>query len=211
MMKNEQVIKYYDSMAKKIKRQDETRNKSKDFSKYDIALMKDISDIDKSLLDLGAGTGLLINNLINDFAKIVAIEKYPEFSKFITKSPNLKVINTNLLELEIDDCFDYASLFGVMNYFNKEEASIIYKKAFSFLEEDGKLIVKHQMGMREDVVINGFSEELQTDYYSEYRWIDKEIALLKDVGFKTIDIIDIYPKEYNRWDNTHFYALICQK
>ena len=211
MIKNQEVIKYYDKMAKKIKRQDETRNKSKDFSKYDITLMKNISDIDKSLLDLGAGTGLLINNLINDFKKIVAIEKYPEFSKFIIKSPNLKVINTDLLELEIDDNFDYVSLFGVMNYFNREEASIIYKKAFSFLKNNGKLIVKHQMGIHKDVVINGFSEELQTDYYSEYRWIEKEIVLLKDIGFKAIEIIDIYPEEYNRWDNTHFYALVCQK
>ncbi len=211
MIKNKKAIAYYDKMAKKIKKQDETRNKAKDFSKYDIEFMKKFSSRSKSLLDLGAGTGLLIGHLAKNYKKIVAIEKYSEFSKFISKSPNIEVINMDLLEFKADCCFDYVSLFGVMNYFNKEEAISIYEKALYSLKEEGRLIVKNQMGIDDDVVVDGFSEELQTNYYSEYRHIDKEIELLKNIGFRNIEIVDIYPKEYNRWDNTHFYALVCEK
>ncbi len=211
MIKNKKAIAYYDKMAKKIKKQDETRNKAKDFSKYDIEFMKKFSSRSKSLLDLGAGTGLLISHLAKNYKKIVAIEKYSEFSKFISKSPNIEVINVDLLEFKADCCFDYVSLFGVMNYFNKEEAISIYEKALYSLKEEGKLIVKNQMGIDDDVVVDGFSEELQTNYYSEYRHIDKEIELLKSIGFRNIEVVDIYPKEYNRWDNTHFYALVCEK
>ncbi len=211
IVKNKKVINYYNEMAKKIIRQEETRNKAKDFSKYDIEFMKKISDRKKTLLDLGAGTGLLINHLANDYKKIVAVEKYVEFSNFIIQSSSLEIINADLLKFTIDRYFDFISLFGVMNCFNEEEATIVYKKAFSFLEEEGKLIVKNQMGIYEDVLIDGFSEELQTDYYAEYRHLDKEIGLLKNIGFNKIEVVDIYPPEYNRWENTHFYALVCER
>ena len=211
MIKNKNAISYYDKLAKKITKPDETRNKAKDFSKYDIDFIKRFSGADKSLLDLGSGTGLLVNHLTSHFKEIVAVEKYSEFSKFITNTPNIKVVNSDIIEFETDRCFDLISLFGVMNYFNKEEAICIYKQTISSLEDKGKLIVKNQMGIDNDIVIDGFSEELQTDYYSEYRHVDKEIALLKSIGFRNIELVDIYPEVYNRWDNTHFYALVCEK
>jgi hypothetical protein len=97
-----------------------------------------------------------------------------------------------------------------MNYFDSDEASYLYKKIINYLNENGTLIVKNQMGINEDVIINGYSEELKTNYYSEYRHIKKEMKMLQEAGFNSIDIIDIYPPEFNRWDNTHLYALICR-
>ena len=73
------------------------------------------------------------------------------------------------------------------------------------------MIVKNQFGLHEDVTVDGFSEELQENYFSQYRYIDKEIRLLREVGFNNIEVVDIYPKECNRWDNTHFYALVAEK
>jgi len=211
-MGNKNIIEYYDQLAKKITDAKATRNKAKDFSKYDIALMKTFANKNKILLDLGAGTGLLINHLIDDFKHITAVEKYSEFSKFIKKTSKITIINEDLLMLNFSENakYDVISLFGVMNYFNADEASVLYKKIVGFLNNNGVLIIKNQMGIEEDVIVNGFSKELQTNYYSEYRHIDKEIGLLKEIGFKEITTKDIYPQEYNRWDNTHFYALICK-
>lgn len=94
---------------------------------------------------------------------------------------------------------------------DQEQANIIYIKVMRFLKDDGVLVVKHQMGIEEDVVVDGYSKELESNYFSEYRWIKKERELLRGVGFGDIETIDIYPPEYNRWDNTHFYALVCKK
>jgi hypothetical protein len=149
--------------------------------------------------------------LDNDFKIIVAVEKYPEFSEFITKSNRITVINEDLITFNTDQVFDLVSIFGVMNFFNIDEATSIYTKVLNFLHDDGSLIIKHQMGVDEDIVVTGYSEELGTDYYSEYRQVDNEIKLLTSIGFANIEKIDIYPEEYNRWDNTHFYALICRK
>jgi len=212
-MGNKSIEEYYQRMAEKITDPKATRNNAKDFTEFDVKLMRSFADKNKTLLDLGSGTGLLINNLINNYKHITAVEKYPNFSKFITKSPKIKLITDDLLSLKNigSNEFDVVSLFGVMNYFSLEEAKYLYSQSISYLKKGGVIIIKNQFGINEDVFINGYSKELKTNYYSEYRQIDKEIELLKSIGFHNIRKIDIYPPEYNRWDNTHFYALICYK
>ncbi len=211
-MGNKNIIEYYNKMAQKITDAKATRNNAKDFSQYDIQLMKTLSEKNKTLLDLGSGTGLLINHLIEDFKNITAVEKYPEFSKFIVESDKVNIINDDLLKMELpkNDKFDFISLFGVMNYFDSDEALFLYKKIKGYLKNGGTLVIKNQFGVNEDVIVNGYSNELETDYYSEYRHIEKEKEMLQGLGFSSIDTIDIYPPEYNRWDNTHFYALVCR-
>jgi hypothetical protein len=100
-------------------------------------------------------------------------------------------------------------MFGVAQYFNEDEILGIYKKYYSNLKENGKMLIKNQFGVNEDVLVSGYSEELKTDYYSQYRHIDKEVDILKKVGFKNVEVIDIYPPECNRWENTHFYAIVA--
>lgn len=211
-MKNKDVITYYDKMAASIKTPTETRNKAKDFSKYDIEFMLKRASKQKRLLDLGSGTGLLVNHLIGHYKDITAVEKYPNFSKFINADSNVNVINANLIGLELnDDNFDILSLFGVMNYFDDQEAESIYRNIHRYLKMGGELIIKNQFGVKEDVIVNGYSEEIGCDYFSNYRQLDKEIHMLKSCGFDNIECFDIYPAEYNRWDNTHFYALTANK
>ena len=210
-MGNEKIIRFYDKLAQTISDPKATRNKAKDFSKFDIQLMKSLGGKDKTLLDLGSGTGLLVNHIVDDFKMITAVEKYPEFSRFITKTPKIRIINEDILNLQLslDHKYDIVSLFGVMPYFDYDEAILIYDKVKKYIKDDGILIVKNQFGVKEDVVVNGFSEELKTNYYSEYRHVEKEKNILIEKGFSNVEVIDIYPAEYNRWDNTHFYALIC--
>ncbi len=59
--------------------------------------------------------------------------------------------------------------------------------------------------------MSGYSKEQKADYFSQYRHIDKEVKILKDIGFKNIETFDVYPKQANRWNNTHFYAIVGEK
>jgi cyclopropane fatty-acyl-phospholipid synthase-like methyltransferase len=203
---NEKIFKYYDEIANKIDNPLLLRNKAKDFTYYDVEFLKKFSDKNKILLDLGSGTGLTINSLMNDFKKIIAVEKYKEFSKFISKE--IEIINLDLKDINLNELnFDIVTLFGVMNYFSYDEAKELYKKIYNSFK--GTLIIKNQFGINEDVIVDKFSEELNSYYYSEYRYLQKEIKLLENIGFKIKEVVDIYPPEYNRWDNTHFYAIVC--
>ena len=205
---NEKIFNYYDKLSKKADNPLITRNKAKDFTKYDIEFIKQFADKNKILLDLGSGTGLAINHLIPYFKKIIAIEKYKEFYKFIDKK--IEVIESDIKTFDFNIKFDIVTLFGVMNYFSYEQAKELYIKIYNSLDS-GVLIIKNQFGLKKDVIVDGYSKELNSYYFSEYRFIEKETTLLKSIGFKNIEIIDIYPKEYNRWKDTHFYAIVAKK
>lgn len=207
---NAKIHNYYKRLANKIHSPTETRNKAPDFSVFDIDFVQRFAGKSKHLLDLGSGTGLLINSLVDKFGCITAVEKYPQFSRFITRAPHLEIIDADLNELESSGQFDLITVFGVMNFFNNSEALRLYRKAAQWLKSDGVLIVKHQMGVQEDVLVDGYSEELGTHYYSEYRWVRHEMQLLSEAGFCVEEPFDIYPPAFNRWKNTHFYALVCR-
>lgn len=209
---NESADVFYRKLANSIVNPIETRNKSPDFTHFDIAFVRPFGrDSNANLLELGAGTGLMTNALCKYFANIVAVEKYAEFAKFIDRRSNVNVIIDDLLHFKPEEHFDVITLFGVMNFFNKSEAQFIYKLAFDALKEDGVLLVKHNMGILEDVYINNFSQELNTYYYSTYRSKINEKLLVSEAGFSVEKCVDIYPQKFNRHANTHFYAFVCKK
>lgn len=100
-------------------------------------------------------------------------------------------------------------MFGIVQYFGESEMRDLYVKYKEYLKTGGKLIVKNQFGVKEDVTVSGMSKEIGKVYYSEYRHLDKEVSLLKSIGFSDVITTDIYPPEANRWDNTHFYAIVA--
>ena len=208
---NRQIHEYYDHLSKTITDPLQTRNKAPDFSTFDINFVRGFAGPHKTLLDLGSGSGLLLNALPAHFHHIVAVEKYSEFARFIQPAPNLQLFIDDLLHFQSSQAFDVVTLFGVMNYFNTQEALSIYAKVYHWLKPSGTLLIKHNMGTEADVTINGFSEELQRHYFSNYRSLDHETELLSSLGFSVQNTIDIYPPEFNRWKNTHYYALVCSR
>jgi cyclopropane fatty-acyl-phospholipid synthase-like methyltransferase len=208
---NEKIRPYYDNLASRIQTAVETRNKAPDFTQYDVAYMQQFQNAQRTLLDLGAGSGLLFNKLSPGFKHAIAVELYPQFSRFIDDRPNVTVINADVLEFETEKHFDLVIAFGVMNFFDREEAAKIYSKMFRFAAPGGRMIVKHQMGLTEDVIVDTFSEELRQNYYSEYRSLENEMALVSSAGFDDLRTTDIYPDAFNRWGNTRFMAITALK
>jgi hypothetical protein len=207
---NDAIQEYYQQLARVISDPRQTRNKSLDFSAYDIELVKRFAFEDSSLLDLGSGTGLTINGISDDFSEIVAVEKYPEFSKFIVDKPNMTIINSDLRHFQTHLKFDLITVFGVMPYFSASEASMLYQRISKWMAPTGTLIIKHQMGKWENIIVDEVSEELGVKYFSEYRTVKHESVLLGDAGFSVEEVIDPYPDEYHRWANTRFLALVCR-
>ena len=207
---NDAIQEYYQQLARVISDPRQTRNKSLDFSAYDIELVKRFALEDSSLLDLGSGTGLTINGISEDLSEIVAVEKYPEFSKFIVDKPNITIINSDLRHFQTHLKFDLITVFGVMSYFSTSEASMLYERVSKWIAPTGTLIIKNQMGIHENVNVDEVSEELGVKYFSEYRTVKNESILLENAGFSVEEVIDPYPDEYHRWANTRFLALVCR-
>ena len=208
MSKNKQSIEFYKSLAINVT-DAKILKFSNDNTHYDVDFIRSFSKGNQSLLDLGSGTGLIINKLTNDFKDITAVELFEEFSDYIN-GDNIQIHNKNLINFCIEKKFEIATMFGTAHYFNEQESLKIYKNIFSMLSDNSVFILKNQFGVKETKTVIG-SEALGKEYFAQYRFIDYEIKRLKSVGFKNIVTHDIYPARENKWSDTHFYALVCEK
>lgn len=211
-MKNKESLIYFNHLAKNNPTKKSVKVAPKnDHTELDSKFILQYCNKKTTILDLASGSGLIINKIFQQVKSITAIELFPEFSKFITNNKKIKIVNEDISTYQADKQYDLITMFGISQYFNKKEITNIYKKYCSYLKSNGKLIIKNQFGVNQDVVVSGYSENLKTDYFSEYRHLEKEINILNNAGLKNIKVIDIYPLKYNRWKNTHFYAIIAEK
>lgn len=207
---NNKAILFFDDLGKKIKNPLETKNLLPDTSDIDCKFILENKNGSNKILDLGSGTGLVINKLIGHFSKIIVVEINDEFSKFIIKDKSIEIIKSNLLIFHSTQRFPLITMFAVSNYFDKNEVKRVYKNIHEMLESKGRFILKAQYAYLEDVRID-YSKDLGSAYFSEYRLIGKELNLLASLGFKLVSVTDIYPPEYNIHNNTHFFAIIVTK
>ncbi len=211
-MDNKLSKKFFAKMAKNNPDEKSVKITSfSDFTDYDVRFIEKYVTDKSNILDLASGSGLIVNKLYEKVAKITAVELFEDFSKFIVNSNNIEVINKDIQSFETNEKYDIITMFGIIQYFNEKESIKIFEKYINYINPGGKFIIKGQFGVSEDVVVSGFSEELGTNYYSQYRHLEKEINNLESLGLKIIEVSDIYPPECNRWDNTHFHAIVAEK
>jgi cyclopropane fatty-acyl-phospholipid synthase-like methyltransferase len=212
-MENKNALDYFKTTAKdpNINNRSCKVGSINDHTQLDADFIVQYANFNTRILDLGSGTGLIVNKLYDKVGSITCVEPFKEFTQFIEKSGNISIFNQTIMDFNSADAFDLVTIFGVMQYFSEQEAVEIYAKYYPYLKERGKLIVKNQLGVSEDVIVEGYSEEQKTDYFSHYRHIGKEQKIIETIGYKNVEVHDIYPPECNRWDNTHFYAIVAEK
>jgi len=202
---------YWENLSKKITSPGQTKNKRPDTSDIEIEFLRNYVTQNDDVFDIGSGTGLIINKLLPYVKHITAVEKFEGFTKHIVNAENMLVINAEIIGFKMRKKFDTILCTGVAQCFSKTDAKRMYESLFTMLKDKGTLIVRMHCGLKEDVFINGFSEELQTDYFAEYRKKDSEVAMLKEIGLNSIEVHDIFPDELNTWDNTRHFVFVCKK
>jgi len=174
---------------------------------FDLKLIKNYLKNDYKVLDLGCGTGLISKSIVDNIGHIVAVDFVKDFIERINHE-KITTIHSDLLSFQQNEKFDVILLFGVFNYFEINDVEIICKKIQKMLKKDGTIIIKHQCGRSKKVIIDKFSEELNHHYHAVYRELDSEVKNLEK--FFHVEIVNIYPKELNKWNDTHHYAFICK-
>lgn len=208
---NQAALNYFEDLSNSVIEPTTTKiHKFNDFSAMDAEFILKYVNQDSIVLDVATGTGITLNKYYEKAHRVVAVEKFEKFSALIVKDPRVEIVNEDMFDFDTEEKFDIVTLFGIMHYASVEEAKFIYQKYKKFLKEGGKLLIKQQFGVNDDVIVNGYSEELKKNYYAEYRHLEKEIEIIKSSGYKNIQKFDIYPPEFNRWENTHFWALVAE-
>jgi cyclopropane fatty-acyl-phospholipid synthase-like methyltransferase len=188
-----------------------SRHRENDAPKHDLAFIGRFVTEGCTVLDLGAGSCVLADRLaaLDRVARVCAVEKFGEFFEKRPAHPKVETHTSDVRDFRDPRAFDLVLLFGVLNYFDEPEARAIYERCRSMLAPTGRLLVKHQCGVSEDVAVDGYSEELGHRYQAIYRSRAHELALLAE-HFTVDEIVDVYPPELNRHANTHFYGFVCR-
>jgi SAM-dependent methyltransferase len=202
---------YWESLSKKIQNPGETKNKRPDTSDLEVDFIMNYLNPSDKILDIGSGSGLIINKLVDKVKHITAVEKFEGFTKFIVEHPNMLVINADILGFKMRKTFDATLCFGVAQCFSLTDAKEIYQSLFEMTKPGGILIVRMHCGLEKTKVVDGYSEELGTTYFAEYRHVEEEMNLLRSIGFNTVEKHDIFPDTLNVWNDTRHFIFVCKK
>jgi SAM-dependent methyltransferase len=202
---------YWKSLAERITDPVQTKNKRPDTSDLEIEFLREYLKSEDDVLDIGSGSGLIINKLLPYVRRITAVEKFEGFTKFIVEDPKMLVINADLIGFKMRKSFDAALCFGVSQCFDKEDMTAIYRNIFDMLKPGGTFIVRMQCGLEKSKRVDGYSEELKTDYFADYRHWKEEQDLLTDIGFVDHERFDIFPDTLNVWPDSRHFIFICKK
>ena len=202
---------YWAKLAKQITDPKQMRNKRDDYSDLEIDFLKPYLKPDTSVLDLGSGSGLVVNKLVKLVGHITAVEKFQNFSRFIEQSDNLELINADIVGFRLHRQFDLVLATGVIQCIERRHIADIYKNVFMMTKAGAHFIAHIHCGLQEDVIVDRFSEELNTDYYAEYRKHEWEKQQMLAAGFRSVEIHDIFPDWLNKWPNTRHFLFVCQK
>jgi cyclopropane fatty-acyl-phospholipid synthase-like methyltransferase len=149
---------------------------------------------------------MVVNKIRSRVDHIVAVETFPGFSQFIDTAENILVINANIETFRMRKTFDLVTATGIMQFFPENVARDIYRNIYDMVKPGGQLVMRAHVGLHETVRVEK-SDELQADYFAEFRHVVLERQILEECGF-AVEIIDEVAAELNVWDNTkHLYFI----
>jgi len=186
-----------------------THFKQDDTHLYDLDLIKKYATSKSNVLDVACGTCFLTNQLADNVAYIKGTDKFGEFLEHCQVSKKFEVQQADILTYQDKRKYDLILMFGIITYFDDDDTALIYKRYKKLLTKGGVLIVKHQCGLENDVLIDKFSEQIGDKYQANYKHVNKDLSILKK-HFANVELIDIYPSRLNVWENTHFFAFVCK-
>jgi SAM-dependent methyltransferase len=176
---------------------------------YDLPAIRALCPPGASVLDLGCGTCVVANELVNSTQAIVhAVDYVPAFLAQAEDHPRLTTAHGDVRTYLDPQRHDLILLLGVVTYLDDPaERRDLYRRCAAMLAPGGTLFVKAQFGVREEVVIDTESEALGSRYHAVYPWLAAEVALLSECF--DVEVRDPYPAEFNTYDNTHFHHLVA--
>ena len=142
----EDAVEYYNAIAKSYEKlyRDEQIGKIKFILKQ-----LNINKI-KTVLDIGAGTGIL-EEFLRD-KKIVAVEPSKLSEEMVRKDlENVRVVRRNIEDISFDERFDLVVCLTTLQDLNESNREACIKKAFEFCKEGGTIVISVLKASRIDL------------------------------------------------------------
>ena len=182
-----------------------------DHDAYDLAAIAEHGEGSERVLDLGCGTCVVPNLIVDRLGwRVHAVDYVPEFLTHALDDPRITTEVGDVRSYRSDETYHLILLLGVINYLDVDERRDLYARCADMLDAGGTLLVKAQLGVHETVEVDTVSEQVGGRYRAKYPHSDGEVALL-DEAFGAVAVTDPYPASFSRFDNTHFHHLVARK
>lgn len=160
----------------------------------------------RSLLDLGCGTGLELEEILhkNPFIEVTGIDlSAGMLSRLKTKfnNNNLKLIREDYVQFDYPiQAFDVAISFQTLHHLSVQKKQILYSKLRQSLKENGRYIECDYMVTEEseELYYNleyermTSEQQLNPDVYYHYDTpctVEHQVSLLSEAGFNKVDVL----------------------
>lgn len=164
-------------------------------------LDKDVTRI----LDLGAGTGLELIHLFEMYpdVSVTVVDISDNMLSELSKRDFAKHVDTicgDFFEVDFGQEFDAVISTSALHHFKPEEKTILYKKIFDCLKENGQFINCDKISMSQEAEDNSL-RELENNI-ENYKHLDtpltpeNEIKILEEVGFVEISSSEVDKSDY---------------
>lgn len=174
----------------------------------------------KSVLEIGCGTGLFLKNFPKDLKK-TGQDLNKEFLKIALKSqPELNIIHGDFLKVDIVDKYDLITCIGVLMYIPPSKIDLFFDKIHSHLNENGKIYFQYSHALLiKDILYNDLSYVRYKPKFIENKIMNK-FKIMEHKHFFDDRKISSYDKnryyfpngKKNRVDTIkNSYLLIAQK
>lgn len=174
---------------------------------FEINTLTPLAENTNRIADIGSGTGDLSRTLAGTEKTLVAVDFIDSYERVFDQENHTFVV-AQATDIPSDlGQFGLILLMGVVTYLSDTEELSTYQQCANLLASGGKLYVKHQCSRGEEFIVNGWSEELASEYSARYPSYDSELNKLHSL-FEQVDVVE-YPNEFNKWDTSFHVAFIC--
>jgi SAM-dependent methyltransferase len=161
----------------------------------------------RTVLDLGAGTGEVLNGFAWQADVVTAVDAVPQFLEHIPDLPGLERVAANLADFRPVREYELILLFGVVTCIARETEERILDVCRQALAPGGALIVKHQCSDGAGFEIDRPpTADDPLGYVGRYPGIDEQVQRLRQ-RFASVEVVH-YPDELRRHSNSHDCAFI---
>jgi len=171
-----------------------------------------LNDETSKVLDLGAGTGLELIQFFKRFPKadvtvIDITENMLEELKKREFAKNVKTICGDFFKVDFGKEYDAIISSAALHHFNREDKLLLYKKIYKSLKNGGQFINSDRYAKsieEENKLMNEYVENPNLYKHMDTPLaIDTELEILKEVGFKNINFINL--------DDEKYKVMYCEK